>query len=93
MGSVLLQLRMFKKLFNVMMNLGYVPDIIGKSIVNPTVKNTIISANVGTNYRPISIMPVISKIFEKCVGNIFNHFYKFHNNQFGFVNDRESSNA
>ena len=36
-----------------------------------------------TNYRPISIMPVISKIFEKCTANIIESYFKFSDNQYG----------
>ena len=31
-------------------------------------------------------MPVISKIFEKCIDNIIELYFKFSDNQYGFVN-------
>ena len=47
------------------------------AIIKPTYKNQLI-----TNYRPISLLPQISKIFEKIIlytNNII------HNNQYGFI--------
>ena len=32
-------------------------------------------------------MPVISKIFEKCITNIIESYFKFSDNQYGFVNN------
>jgi hypothetical protein len=64
---------------------GFVPDHFGLSAVIPTVKSNIKSVNDITNFRPISIMPIISKVFEKCVANILNEYFVFNDNQFGFV--------
>jgi Reverse transcriptase (RNA-dependent DNA polymerase) len=74
-------------LYNAMLWHGCVPERMGMSIVIPTVKSAMKSANDITNYRPISIMPVISKIFEKCAANVIEPLLKFHENQFGFVNN------
>ena len=41
-----------------------------------------------TNYRPISVLPVLSKIFEKCMFNQLMFYTSFHDvfapNQYGF---------
>ena len=68
------------------MHHSYVPSKKGLSIVLPTLKNEAKSTNDITNYRPISIMPVISKIFEKCIANIIELYFKFSDNHYGFVN-------
>ena len=70
-----------------MMIIGYAPANMGVSIFNSSVKNNIISPNFISNSKPISIMPVMSMIFEKCVGNIIDQFFKFHNNLYGLVNN------
>ena len=45
------------------------------------------STNNITNYRPISIIPVISKICEKCVANIIEPYFKLSDNHCGFVSN------
>ena len=59
----------------------------GLSIVLPILKNEAKSTNDITNYRHISIMPVKSKIFEKCIANIIEPYFKFSDSQYGFVNN------
>jgi hypothetical protein len=50
-----------------------------------------------TNYRPISILPALSKIFEKVIFNqLLSHFIfnkLFHNKQFGFTKGRNTTDA
>ena len=43
----------------------YVPQRFDLSVINPIVKNSMKSVNDISNYRPIIIMPIISKVFEK----------------------------
>ena len=74
-------------LYNTMILHGYVPERMGLSIVIPTLKNVKKSTNDITNYRPISIMPIVGKIFEKCMAGIIEPQFTFHDNQFGFVNN------
>ena len=38
-----------------------------------------------TNYRPISILPVIAKFFEHCIEKFLDKYLVFHPNQYGFV--------
>ena len=65
---------------------GIFPDRLKIAKVIPLFKKG--DQHVLDNYRPISLLPVISKIFEKIV---FNHLYKyftdnnlFYNSQYGF---------
>ena len=74
-------------LFSAIMHHGYVPSKIGLSIVLPILKNEAKSTNDITYYRPISIVPEISKIFEKCTANIIEPYFKFSDNQYGFANN------
>ena len=74
-------------LFSAMMHHSYVSSKVGLNIVLPTLKNEAKSSNDITNYRPISIMPVKSKIFEKCIVYIIEPYFKFSDNQYGFVNN------
>ena len=56
------------KLFNIIMSAGYVPYGFRLSYTVPLPKvDTISSANVVDNYRVISISPILSKIFERCI--------------------------
>ena len=64
----------------------------GISIVISTVKNVFKSAGDIMNYRPISIMSVIGKIFEKCTAEIIEPYFNFHENQFGFVENGGCNN-
>ena len=43
---------------------GYVPDSFGSGIVIPLVKDKCGDMSSVDNYRPITLSPVISKIFE-----------------------------
>ena len=62
----------------------YVPERFGLSVINPIVNNSMKSVNDISNYRPISIMPIISKVFEKYIGYVLKPYFVFHDNQFGF---------
>ena len=73
-------------LANLCISSGTFPDILKKSVVKPIYKSG--DKHQVVNYRPISILPVISKILEKI---IHERLYKFFcdneiisNNQFGF---------
>ena len=50
-----------------------------------------------TNYRPISVLPTLNKIFEKCIYKRFDNFLGHCNiiseNQFGFMRSRDTQQA
>lgn len=50
-----------------------------------------------SNYRPISLTPILGKIFEKVLKQQINEFFEenklFHNSQFGFRNQRSTTLA
>lgn len=73
-------------LFNNCMYAGIFPDVLKIARVIPLYKNG--DRNDITNYRPISLLPVISKIFEKLIHKRMLSFLDKHNviyhKQFGF---------
>ena len=73
-----------KKLFNLMMIHGYVPERFGVGIVVPLIKDKRGDICNSDNYRAITISPVMSKIFEICLYDKFCPFLSTHAMQFGF---------
>ena len=83
------------KLFNDCMYSGVFPAELKLAKVIPLFKGGKI--NIVSNYRPISILPIFSKIFEKL---IYNRLYTFleannilYNKQFGFRRQHSTSHA
>ncbi len=78
-----------------MLNIGIFPDKLKISKIIPTHKKE--NENLSTNYRPISLLPVISKIFEKVIYNqIYNFFQKqklFYSAQYGFRTEHSTEFA
>ena len=74
------------KLFNIIMETGIVPEKFGLSYTVPLLKGNIgMSKSLTvTDFRGISISPVISKIFENCILQRFKEFFVTSDNQFGF---------
>lgn len=74
---------------------GTYPDEMKTSKVVPLFKSG--SKFDPSNYRPISILPVLSKIFEKIIlQQLINHFSKndiLHKRQFGFTKGRSTVDA
>jgi hypothetical protein len=79
-------------IFNRSLSSGIVPSILKTAKVNPIFKSG--DKHQFTNYRPISILPSISKILERIVYNQIYQFITKHNilsnNQFGFRKSRST---
>ena len=77
----------FRLLFKSMLEEGIFPDDWKKSNVVPVHKTK--STNLIKNYRPISLLPIFSKIFEQLIFNsLFNYFMQnklFTECQSGFI--------
>ena len=77
-------------IFNRCIECGMFPDSFKMAKVMPLFKSG--SAKDIKNYRPISLLPNISKIFEKIIYtrlyNFFEHHNIFLNNQYGFIKGR-----
>ena len=73
-------------IINLSFNKGHVPDELKIANVEPIFKKG--DATLIKNYRPISILPVFSKIFERIIYNRLNKYIVKHNilsnSQFGF---------
>ena len=75
-------------IINQSLNTGIFPNKLKIAKVIPIYKNKNLDINNLNSYRPISILPVISKIFEKVVYNqVYEYFSKnnlFYSSQYGF---------
>lgn len=77
-------------IYNLSINTGTYPDIFKTALVIPVHKSG--PKTIMDNYRPISLLPTIAKIFEKCVYEQFITFLFevdfFSDNQYGFLPKR-----
>jgi len=80
-------------LFNIMLAYGRVPDAFGKGIIIPLVKNTDGDRTVSDNYRSITLSPVISKLFESLLMELFSDYLCTDKLQFGFKSKSSCSHA
>lgn len=80
------------KLINMCLRENTFPTILKKAIVVPIFKKG--NVNLPENYRPISLLPIISKIVERCMSVQLTNFFEsnkyFSECQFGF---RRSKNT
>ena len=68
------------------------PSSFSASIIIPVEKNKM-GANSFDNYRPISLVTMVSKVFEYCLANRLNLNKNCDPMQFGFTNDRGCQKA
>ena len=73
-----------RTLFRSMAKHCYVPDDFGRGTIIPLVKDKLGNANDVNNYRGITLIPVISKLFELVLRDICSSFLKIDDLQFGF---------
>ncbi|KAA5569769.1 reverse transcriptase family protein, partial [Pseudomonas aeruginosa] len=82
-------------IFNDCIKCGVFPDLMKHSKVIPLFKSG--STDDPSNYRPISVLPTLSKIFEKIIlTQLLEHFNSnnlLHNKQFGFTRGRSTTDA
>ena len=55
------------KLINSSLMYGMFPSVLKTSVVTPVIKSKKLDIDILNNYRPVSNMSILSKIFEKCV--------------------------
>jgi hypothetical protein len=68
-----------------MLKYSYVPEAFGVGITVPLLKSDSKgSSSASSAYRGITIMPIISKLFEIILLEILNPYIKSCNSQFGF---------
>jgi len=78
---------LLSKLFNLMIKYGLVPSGFGLSYTVPLPKTNNASVSkslIADDFRGISISPVISKVFEKCIFDRYQRFFETSDSQFGF---------
>ena len=75
-----------KKLFNLLLKTGFVPDAFGIGLVFPIPINSNIGCGFSkiTDFRGITISPMLSKIFEHCLLKLFDSKLSSSHFQFGF---------
>lgn len=82
-------------LYNLCLNSGVFPDILKGALVHPIYKSGD-RDSVG-NYRPISVLSVVSKILEKLINYRLVQFLDKYNliadNQFGFIKGKSTEDA
>lgn len=82
-------------IFNLCIQLGIFPSILKKSVVSPIYKSG--DRDRIQNYRPISILPSISKLLEKALNTRLINFLENQNllsqNQFGFRKGKSTDDA
>ena len=83
------------KLINECINVGFFPDCLKRALVVPIHKKD--DKDIPNNYRPISLLPCISKLFEKVIYKRIVDFCKsqkiISEKQFGFRNKHSTQNA
>ena len=83
------------KIVNRSMECGVFPDSLKVAKIVPIYKSG--DTQIVSNYRPIAILPWLSKIFEKCISTkIMNFLIKFNIislNQFGFLKGKSTVDA
>ena len=83
------------KVFNNSMTDGIFPDSMKIAEINPVYKSK--EKNIQSNYRPISLLPVISKILEKIIYKRVYSFLMKHNvlytSQYGFRTEHSTIHA
>jgi len=82
-----------KLLFTMMLSHSFVPDAFGRGIVIPIVKDRCGDVSSVDNYRPITLSPVISKVFESLLLMKFSDYMGTDDLQFGFKKGLGCSNA
>ena len=78
-------------LMNKSLENGQVPTCMKTAKVTPIYKSK--NVQLCTNYRPISLLPSISKILEKLVHNFINTQKMFFESQYGFRHGHSTINA
>ena len=75
----------FEMLFNKMLEYGVIPLKFCESVITPAVKNVSKALHDVGNYRPVSIILNVAKLFEMMISARFGHLFTSHDNQFGFI--------
>jgi len=81
------------ELFRLLLYSGCVPDGFGKGTIIPLLKDKTGDANSLDNYRGITLIPVIAKLFELVILEVSGNCFETDDLQFGFKSDVGCPNA
>jgi exonuclease III len=74
-----------KQLFDLIVRHGHVPADFKIGVISPVVKDARKDVSSVDNYRPVTIISVISKLFEMCVYKMIGGYLNVGGLQYGFV--------
>jgi hypothetical protein len=80
-------------LFNMCLVHGFVPSSFSMSVIVPVVKDKNGKCNDYENFRPISLVNMLSKVFELCISLRLSNLFKVDDLQFGFVEGKGCQKA
>ena len=84
------------EIINLCFSTGIFPKCLKSAVIIPIFKNKGLSTDI-SNYRPIALLPFISKIFERCIFNRLTDYATFCNlippTQFGFRKGKSTKDA
>jgi len=72
------------RLFTAMLKHGYDPQAFGLGVVIPILKDDSLDCTKPDNYRGITLSPIISKLFEMCLLDLFGDYLCTNDLQMGF---------
>ena len=75
------------KLFELIIKLGYVPNEFKIEVIIPIIKDNIKDSRNANNYKPVTIICLISKLFEMCLYNKIGILLNPEGLQLGFVKE------
>jgi len=82
-----------KLLFTMMLTHGYVPEDFGTGIIVPVIKDPRGDHSAVDNYRPITLSPIVTKVFELLLLHMYSDQMGSDDLQFGFKKNLGCSNA
>ena len=80
-------------MFNACFKFGYVPEGFSDGLVMPLVKNKMKSRSDISNYRPLTIVCVLSKVFNFCINKFIESYFNSDELQLGFVKEGGTEKA
>ena len=87
--------KILEKCFNLCLSAGVYPVCFKVACVTPIFKSG--KRYSTNNYRPISVLPILTKLFEKVIYSRVISFLRFHNiisaNHFGFLKALDTKQA
>ena len=86
-------LQRLMQIFNQMLRHSFVPKNFRFGFMIPIIKDNNVSHSDVSNYRGITISPIISKIFEHVLKNVYSEFFFTSSHQFGFKKKNSTSHS